>query len=137
MRQVRATEEEREREMLKRATKQHRSQAAQSEHTVEALAAQIEDMVSASVETSSLNKFTLIQWNASLMKICRKIKYHLGVVGRGCRLISSNNNNVVALSFFFISPCLQTGELDHAREKLSKSTREQISQQAEIRTLTV
>lgn len=32
---------------------------------------------------------------------------------------------------------LQNGELDHAREKLSKSTREQISQQAEIRTLTV
>jgi hypothetical protein len=37
----------------------------------------------------------------------------------------------------FLPPSLQTGELDHAREKLSKSTREQISQQAEIRTLTV
>jgi regulator of protease activity HflC (stomatin/prohibitin superfamily) len=37
---------QREKEILKRATKQHRSQAAQSEHTVEALAAQIEDMVS-------------------------------------------------------------------------------------------
>ena len=37
---------QREKEMLKRATKQHRSHAAQSEHTVETMAAQIEDMVS-------------------------------------------------------------------------------------------
>ena len=37
---------QREKEMLKRATKQHRSQAAQSEHTVETLAAQLEDLVS-------------------------------------------------------------------------------------------
>ena len=37
---------QREKEMLKRATKQHRSQAAQSEHTVETLGAQLEDVVS-------------------------------------------------------------------------------------------
>lgn len=32
---------------------------------------------------------------------------------------------------------VKTAELEHTRSKLTKSTREQISQQAEIRTLTV
>ena len=36
---------QREKDILKRATKQHKSQAAQSEHTVETLAAQLEDVV--------------------------------------------------------------------------------------------
>ena len=48
---------QREKEMLKKATKQHRNQAAQSEHTVETLAAQIEDMVSTSVEISTNDAF--------------------------------------------------------------------------------
>ena len=64
---------QREKEMLKRATKQHRSQAAQSEHTVEALAAQIEDMVSASVEISFLNKWNVLIQNSA--------KYHQGREG--------------------------------------------------------
>lgn len=37
---------QREKELLKRATKQHRNQAAHSEHTVETLGAQLEDVVS-------------------------------------------------------------------------------------------
>lgn len=40
----------REKEMLKRATKQHKSQAAQSEHTVETLGAQLEDVVRTRLE---------------------------------------------------------------------------------------
>ena len=37
---------QREKDLLKRATKVHRSQAAQSEHTAETLGAQLEDVVS-------------------------------------------------------------------------------------------
>ena len=58
---------QREKEMLKRATKQHRSQAAQSEHTVETLSAQLEDVVSHVIKlTTSVGSCTSL-WVAVIV----------------------------------------------------------------------